>query len=305
MPRVPRIQFPGAFYHIINRGNYRSAIFAEDGAKHAFEQALFEALERFGWSLRAYVLMDNHFHLCLETPEPNLVSGMQWLESVFAHRFNRFRGERGHVFQGRYKALLVEPGESVLRVVDYIHLNPVKAKLVKVDRLGEYAWSSFGHLRNKGTQVDCAAWLKEAGGWTDTTAGLRAYGRYLERKAESLKDRSSWRRLDTELTRGWFIGSDEGKEEIVHWWSQQSRVQLPRMHGQDHARKLLKDGLREMGKSRGDLSKGRLLEPWKVELAGRIRQQTGVTLGWLSQSLVMGDVSNLSRALLSQNKGKK
>ena len=75
MPRAPRIQFPGAFYHIINRGNYRSDIFTDDGAKYAFEQALFEALERFGWSLRAYVLMDNHFHLCLETPEPNLVSG--------------------------------------------------------------------------------------------------------------------------------------------------------------------------------------------------------------------------------------
>jgi len=150
MPRAPRMEFPGAFYHLLNRGNYRSPIFSSDGAKAAFEQTLFEALDRFGWSLRAYVLMSNHFHLCVETPEPNLVAGMQWLESVYASRFNRYRKERGHVFQGRYKALLVEPGEPVLRVVNYLHLNPVKAGLVEVEGLADYRLSSRRHLWNGG-----------------------------------------------------------------------------------------------------------------------------------------------------------
>ena len=84
-------------YHVINRGNYRADVFETDGAKEAFEGCLYEACAKAGWKLHAFVVMRNHYHLALETPEANLVAGMKWLQSTYANRFNRFRNERGHV----------------------------------------------------------------------------------------------------------------------------------------------------------------------------------------------------------------
>ena len=130
MARKLRIQFEGALYHVINRGNYRRDVFSSPGAAQAFVELLGEALPRFGWRLHAFVIMRNHYHLALETPVPNLVDGMHWLQSSYATRFNRFRQERGHLFQGRYQAILVEDLTAMGRVVDYIHLNPVRAALV-------------------------------------------------------------------------------------------------------------------------------------------------------------------------------
>jgi len=112
MARKLRLEYPGPIYHVINRGNYRTGVFATAGAKAAFEKCLFEASAKSGWVLHAFVVMRNHYHLALETPTGNLVTGMQWLQATFANRFNRLRGERGHLFQGRYKALLVEEGGS-------------------------------------------------------------------------------------------------------------------------------------------------------------------------------------------------
>ena len=107
MARSLRIQYEGALYHVINRGNYRSDIYASDGAAQSFLSTVIEAVQRHGWQLHAYVIMRNHYHLAIETPLPNLTIGMRWLQSTAATRFNRFRKENGHVFQGRYKALLL------------------------------------------------------------------------------------------------------------------------------------------------------------------------------------------------------
>jgi REP element-mobilizing transposase RayT len=108
MPRQPRIEYEGALYHIMNRGNYREYIFDVSGAGELFEQTLFDACKRFGWLLHAYVCLSNHFHIALETPEANLVRGMQWFSSTFGNRFNRLVRTPGHIFQGRYKSLLIE-----------------------------------------------------------------------------------------------------------------------------------------------------------------------------------------------------
>ena len=143
MARKLRIQYPGAIYHVLNRGNYKSDIFSDQGAAHAFVQALEEAVERFGWRLGAYVVMRNHYHLALKTPEPNLAAGMHWLQCTFATRFNRLRNERGHLFQGRYKAILLETETDWARVVDYIHLNPVRGGIVTPEHLGQFRWSSL------------------------------------------------------------------------------------------------------------------------------------------------------------------
>jgi len=96
MARKLRLEFPGAIYHVINRGNYRSWVFKDEGAKRAFEQCLFEACARSDWLLHAYVVMGNHYHLALETPQANLVSGMQWQQSTFANRFNKVNPQANH-----------------------------------------------------------------------------------------------------------------------------------------------------------------------------------------------------------------
>ncbi len=146
MPRKLRLEFPGACYHVINRGNYRGDVFLTDRTKAAFVACLFEAGTRYGWRVHAFVVMRNHFHLALETPDGDLVAGMQWLQSTFASRFNRLRNERGHLFQGRYKALVAEPGEAFAHVCHYIHLNPVRAGILPVSELRRYAASSYPYL---------------------------------------------------------------------------------------------------------------------------------------------------------------
>lgn len=187
MARKVRLEYPGAIYHVINRGNYRSWIFREEGAKRAFQSCLFEACGRSGWVVHAYVVMGNHFHLPVETPQGNLVSGMQWLQSTFANRFNKLRGERGHLFQGRYKALLVEEGDALAQVCHYIHLNPVRAGLVTAAALGEYRYSSYWYLpqpKERPAFLDFAAVLSGAGGLPDSSAGWQSYHRYLSWQAE-------------------------------------------------------------------------------------------------------------------------
>ena len=105
MARKPRIEYAGAVYHVLNRGNYRGDLFETAGAAEAFVVCLGEACERMGWRVHGYCLMRNHYHLALETPRGNLVSGVHWLQSTFGNRFNRYRGERGRAFQGRYQAI--------------------------------------------------------------------------------------------------------------------------------------------------------------------------------------------------------
>lgn len=135
MARKLRMEEAGGMYHIINRGNYRRWVFEEEGAKVAFEGTLFEACERNGWVLHAFCIMGNHYHLALETPRGNLSEGMRWLQSVYANRFNRFRAESGHLFQGRFKSLGVEDSERLAWLCHYINLNPVRARICPVTDL--------------------------------------------------------------------------------------------------------------------------------------------------------------------------
>ncbi len=159
MARKLRLLFPHGLYHVINRGNYRRDVFESSGSRRAFHGALGETCRRYRWQVHAYVVMRNHFHLALETPEPNLTLGMHWLLGTFANRFNRFRSERGHLFQGRYHAQLVEDAVALARVVDYIHLNPVRAGLVLPAAVASFQGSSLPVLQQEG----CPEWLSAAG----------------------------------------------------------------------------------------------------------------------------------------------
>jgi len=181
MARKLRIEFPGAIYHVLNRGNYRNWIFKTDGAKKSFTECLCEISKTSDWLLHGWCLMGNHYHLALETPRGNLVEGMRWLQSTFANRFNRFRGESGYVFQGRYQAILLDQ-EARNKVCHYIHLNPVRAGLISIDQLENYRWSSFFQLWKPKLRWEFQrfeAFLEDAGGLKDQPAGRRAYRDYL------------------------------------------------------------------------------------------------------------------------------
>src|SRR5215472_16980098 len=129
MPRPLRIQYAGARYHVMSRGDRREAIFHDDADRLEFLRTLGQACQKTGWQVHSYCLMSNHFHLVIETPNANLVAGMKWLLGVYTARFNRRRKVFGHLFSGRYKALIVDgSGNGYLKsVCDYVHLDPVRA----------------------------------------------------------------------------------------------------------------------------------------------------------------------------------
>src|SRR5436190_4714747 len=133
MARKLRIQYPGAIYHIVSRGDHRERIFKDDRDRQRFLDTLGESCAKTNWLVHAFCLMPNHFHLVLETPQPNLVAGMKWLLGVYTSRFNHRHKAFGHLFQGRYKSLVVDgSGNGYLKTVcDYVHLNPVRARMLE------------------------------------------------------------------------------------------------------------------------------------------------------------------------------
>lgn len=141
MSRPLRVEFEGALYHITSRGNARQDIFIDDEDRERFLADLGHMVDRFGWVCHAYCLMNNHYHLLIETPRANLSQGMQLLNSILSQRFNRRHVRVGHVLQGRFKAILVEKESYLLELARYIVLNPVRAESVRHPR--EYRWSSY------------------------------------------------------------------------------------------------------------------------------------------------------------------
>ena len=141
MARPLRIEYQGAFYHITSRGDRQEEIYQEDGDREAFLSLLGEVCSRFNWIVYAYCLMNNHYHLLIETPNANLARGMRQLNGVYTQRFNRRHAQVGHLFQGRYKAILVQKEPYLLELSRYIVLNPLRAGMVK--QLRHWQWSSY------------------------------------------------------------------------------------------------------------------------------------------------------------------
>lgn len=141
MARPLRLEFPGALYHLTSRGNARAPIFLDDEDHRIFFSVLGEVIGRFEWHCHAYCLMTNHYHLLIETTKANLSRGMRQLNGVYTQRFNRHHDRVGHVFQGRFKAIVVERDHYLLELCRYVVLNPVRARLVKDPK--DYPWSSY------------------------------------------------------------------------------------------------------------------------------------------------------------------
>ena len=288
----------------LNRGNYRQSLFTVAGSAEAFEGTLFDCCSRFGWRLYAYVLMPNHYHCCFKTKDANLAAGMQWLQSTFANRFNRFVRNHGHVFQGRYKALLVEEGPSVLRVVNDIHLNPVRAGIEKIETLKQYSYSSFPKffVKKHPACLDAADWLAEAGDLKPTPAGMRRYYKSLKYTIEADPQKRS--DLFKELCRGWYIGTREGRKALVKDIEDGKLAKgYPDFlsdFGEARAEVLLQEGLSRLGKDERELASDRKLSHWKVILASWIKLQCGVSNRWFSENLYMGNIYSISKAVSAE-----
>lgn len=141
MARPLRIEYPGAVYHVTSRGNEKKPVFKDDADRQNFLNTLQHVNKRYNWICHAYCLMTNHYHLLIETPDGNLALGMRQLNGVYTQLFNKRHGRTGHLFQGRYKGILIQKDSHLLEVCRYVVLNPVRAKMV--EKPAEYPWSSY------------------------------------------------------------------------------------------------------------------------------------------------------------------
>lgn len=308
MPRKLRVQYPGAIYHLMNRGDRREDIFQDDEDRRRFLQTLGDACQKTGWQVHAFCLMSNHFHLVVETPQPNLVAGMKWLLGTYTMRFNRRHQECGHVFSGRYKSLIVHgSGHGYLKTVcDYVHLNPVRAHLLRRrEPLESYLWSSYGqYLQAPGQRF---GWLRTdrlLGEWgipRDSPAGRRHFGRCLEHRRGQEKPNADWRAVE----RGWFLGDPEFKQELLAQMREQRRDHYgPELREAElaHAERVLKAELSRRGWGEAELGRRRKGDPEKVAIAGELRARTTMTLKWIAQRLKMGAWTYVSNCLVQKRK---
>ena len=318
MPRQVRIQYPGALYHVMARGDRREAIFFDDEDRKMFLEALAEACGRTGWKCHAYVLMPNHYHLVLETPEPNLVAGMSWLQNTFTRRHNVRHKLWGHLFGGRYKSVLVddEMGTYLATLIDYVHLNPVRASLVRVeDGLESYEWSSLSYYLVADSKRK--PWQEAARGlraWSraDDARGRRSYLEHLEKRAQeegAIAGRGlpEGQSLQATLKRGWFFGSEVFKEKLVKLAEKvlkagakrkNTRADEPvKRHSVERAMSLVEAGMKVCGLDEEALAALPRGDERKVLIALAVKRETTVPLDWFAKRLQMGARSTVSREM--------
>jgi hypothetical protein len=230
--------------------------------------------------LHAFVIMRNHYHLAVETPAGNLVAAMQWLQATFDNRFNRLRAERGRLFQGRYKALLVEPGEPLGQVCHYLHLNPVRAGIVPMERLGEFRHSSYWYLGQPKARPACLAVqtaLGAAGGLADTPAGRRSYAAYLAWQAA--EGPAGKNEAYVSLSRGWALGSTGFQAALLkdHALAAETRAwerTVARETREARWTAALNRCLERLGRTEADIRTGCKSAPWKAAVALRLKEST-------------------------------
>ena len=276
----------------MNRGDRREPIFVDDADRRLFLKTLGQAVEKTDWQIHAWCLMNNHFHLVVETPRANLVDGMHWMLGVYTSRFNFRHNECGHVFSGRYKAVIVDgSGNGYLKTVcDYVHLNPVRAGLVRPEEpLQAYPWSSYRAYLDE--PVRRPVWLRvdrllaEWGIPFESPAARQEFAGRMEarRRAEGSGEYKPC---------GWFLGSQEFRRELL---AQVTAQAGPRHTGEEvtescqaKAERIVQQELKELGWSMQDLESRPKGDARKVKIAQRLRQETTMTLSWIAERLRMG-----------------
>lgn len=306
MPRQLRIQYPGAMYHVMSRGNRRQDIFLDDVDRHDFLKTLAEACQKTDWQVHAYCLMSNHYHLVVETPNANLVAGMAWLQGSYTIRLNHRHKLIGHVLSGRYKAQLVEgSGNGYLRTAcDYVHLNPVRAGLLKPEeRLLAYPWSSFGYYlaapqhRPGWMRVDRL--LGEHGLPEDTPAARQEFERRLEARRLEPGDEAGLKAL----RRGWCLGSREFKqkrlEEMEGQVGEHHYGQLRLETAEAKGERIIAEELGRLCWQETELVSRRKHDPAKLAIAQRLRKETTLSVKQIALRLHLGTTRSAGVCLLS------
>jgi REP element-mobilizing transposase RayT len=304
MPRTMRVEYPGAIYHVMDRGDRREDIFLDDVDRQELLKTLAEACQKTGWQVHAYCLMRNHFHLVLETPNANLVAGMRWFLSAYTIRLNHRQKLFGHVFSGRYKALLVEgSGNGYLKsACDYVHLNPIRAGLVgKEDRLLAYPWSSLvwylAAPEHRPSWIRVDRLLGEHGIQQDSAAGRQEFERHMEARRAEEDDEAALR----PFRRGWCLGSEAFKKQMLELMDgslgENHSGELHRETAEQKADRIIAQEMACVGWEEPDLACGLKNDPRKLAIAVRLRKETTLPIKWIAARLQMGTTKS-ARSML-------
>lgn len=301
---------------MISRGNGGADVFLGEPDYRLYLETLAEACERAELRIHAFVLMRNHYHLLMETPNGNLIDGMRWLQQTFTQRYNARHNRFGHVYQGRYKAQIidVERSEDYFRKVgNYIHLNPARAGLIAGNRryrmLADFPWSSFplyGLPKRKRPEWLVVSRLLGEHDWRDDVRGRREYAEFLEEcvlteRREEGRERPEYQAI----RRGWFLGGEEFREkliemagEVIKGKRRTSFEPTPvREVSQDAAKRLIARCLKELKLPESDLPGLKKTDERKMLIAWILTKQTTVGNEWISAQLVMGHYTNASNAV--------
>lgn len=223
MSRPLRIEFSGAVYHVTGRGNARQRIYRNDDDREQFLAVLSHVVGRYGWLCHAYCLMDNHYHLLVETPQANLSLGMRQLNGMYTQSYNRRHRRIGHLFHGRFKAILVEKESHLLELCRYVVLNPVRAKMAK--HPGQWKWSSYRATAGETLTPDFLTvdWLLGQYG----NKYREARKKYRVFVAEGMAAPSPWEKLQGQIYMG-------GKDFVKEHQPDQIIREVPRRQTQAH-----------------------------------------------------------------------
>jgi putative transposase len=315
MPRQLRIDYPGAIHHVMSRGDRREDICHDDVDRQEFLKTLAEACPKADWQVHAYGLMNNHFHLVVETPNGNMVEGMHWLLSTYTSRLNRRHETPGHVFSGRYKALVIEAdGGGYLRTAcDYVHLNPVRAGLLAPrERLLSYPWSS---------RVWYMAGREHRPGWMRVDRLLGAHGikKDSAEGREEFERRMEARRLEEveeaalrPLRRGWCLGSAAFRAKLIEQLEEEGETsaspEVRRESAEAKAERIMAEELKRLRWTAADLEVRRKSDPGKLRIAARLRKETVLSVKRIAARVHLGSYhtanANLHVWMKRERKGK-
>lgn len=312
MPRKPRVEYAGAIYHVMSRGNRGDTIFLDEKDCQIFIDTLEEACTKTGWLVHAFVLMGNHYHLLLETPEANLVVGMRWLQGTYTQRFNSRHKLWGHLLQGRYKAIPVDEGAGgnyFSTVANYIHLNPARSKVfdLEEEKLSDFRWSSFSLYLRPSKRPGWLAVDRVLGalGVEDSVSGRAWYREYMKKRVLEIAQSDDPQSVDAaweKIRRGWYFGADGFRQELMEKidgtlagkraasFSGAAMV----AHNEAEAERLIDWGLERMGADREGLESLRKGAPEKMTLVWLVKKRTVVKNEWISKQLYCGHPANIS-----------
>jgi len=247
MTRPLRIEFKGAVYHITSRGNARQAIFLDEKDFTTFLDVLCQVVKRYHFLLHAYCLMNNHYHLLIETPNANLSRGMRQLNGLYTQRFNKRHQRVGHLLQGRYKAILVDKDHYLLELCRYIVLNPVRAGIVKDP--GDWRWSTYRATAGYDPGTPClnTDWLL----YQFSPEQKVASRQYQDFVLSGINTESPLKAIKGQL----FLGQDNFLDEIRHLLKDKERLkEIPRKQ-----RYVTRPPLSEIFKPKGQRSKDHMM----------------------------------------------